>query len=142
MILHPDNICFLLARTEQKHYQYTKDLLAKRDIPITPGHMSILCTLFRGDGIGMTELSRKSHFDNSTITGLVDRLERDGFLVRSDVPGDRRAYNILLTAKSLKLRDDIEQISRFVAEEMLEGCSAVEIRHFRKVLVNIFHRLK
>ncbi|MDR3566214.1 MAG: MarR family transcriptional regulator [Negativicutes bacterium] len=142
MILHPDNICFLLARTEQRHYQYTKDLLARRNIPVTPGQLSILCTLFEGDGIGMTELSRKSHFDNSTITGLVDKLERDGFLVRSNVPGDRRAYNISLTEKSLELRTALQEVSHFVAQEMLKGCSAEEIAHFRKVLINIFHRLK
>jgi DNA-binding MarR family transcriptional regulator len=36
------------------------------------------------------------------VTGITDQLEREGLVVRTACPGDRRAYTIKLTAAGLK----------------------------------------
>jgi DNA-binding MarR family transcriptional regulator len=49
------------------------------------------------DGLGMSELSRRMMVTNAAITGLVDRLVRDGHVERAGHEGDRRAWRIRLT---------------------------------------------
>ncbi len=42
--------------------------------------------------------------DGSTLTGVLDRMETNGFIVRRKDPTDRRSIQIVLTAKSYELK--------------------------------------
>lgn len=136
-----DNICILLAKAEQKHFQYMKMLLEKNDLAITPAQLTVLYTLYKGDGISITELSKKSFLDNSTLTGLIDRMERVGLVYRTNVPGDRRAYYIYVTDAAKAIEAQVIGCMEDVAQKMLTGCSEEEIVTFRKVLLNIYAKL-
>ena len=52
-------------------------------------------------GLKMSELSRMLLVSNGNVTGIVDRLSKDGFMLRESVPGDRRAYRVRLTQKGI-----------------------------------------
>lgn len=45
----------------------------------------------------MGELSARTYLDNSTLTPIIDRLERDGWIARVPDSNDRRAVRIALT---------------------------------------------
>ena len=136
-----DSVCILLAKAEQKHFQFTKKMLDERRLGITPGQMIVLYTLYKKDGASITDLSKRCYLDNSTLTGLMDRLERLQLVSRVDVPGDRRAFSIFLTQQALAMREQVFAVMDKVAEIMLEGCSEQEIAAFEKVLRNIFAKL-
>ena len=136
-----DSVCILLAKAEQKHFQFTKKMLDERRLGITPGQMIVLYTLYKKDGASITDLSKRCYLDNSTLTGLMDRLERLQLVTRVDVPGDRRAFSIYLTPPALAMREQVFEVMEKVAEIMLEGCSKKEIAVFEKVLRNIFEKL-
>lgn len=53
----------------------------------------------REQGLKMSELSGELRVSNGNVTGIVDRLAEDGFLVRAPVPNDRRASLVRLTRK-------------------------------------------
>ena len=136
-----DSVCILLSKAEQKHFQFTKKMLDERRLGITPGQMIVLYTLYKKDGASITDLSKRCYLDNSTLTGLMDRLERLQLVSRVDVPGDRRAFSIFLTPQALAMREQVFAVMDKVAEIMLEGCSEQEIAAFEKVLRNIFAKL-
>jgi len=48
-------------------------------------------------GLQMSKLSGVLKVSNGNVTGIVDRLVNDGFIIRSPVPGDRRALLVRLT---------------------------------------------
>jgi DNA-binding MarR family transcriptional regulator len=133
-----DSTCVLLAKAEQKHYLFTKKLLTESDLGITPGQMTVLYTLYKGDGIPITELGKKIFLDNSTLTGLIDRLEKLELVHRAATPEDRRCYCIFLTDKARQLEPAIRKTMAGVEETMTAGCSAEEVAAFRKVLQSIF----
>ncbi len=54
-------------------------------------------------GMSQTELSRELLVHRSNVTGLVDRLEARGLVERRELPGDRRAYRVVLTPAGRKL---------------------------------------
>ena len=65
-----NSLCILLAKAEQKHYQYTKRCLEKAGMErLTPGQMAVLYALYKHDGISITELGKAIYLDNSTLTG-------------------------------------------------------------------------
>jgi DNA-binding MarR family transcriptional regulator len=51
------------------------------------------------DGMLMSEISRFLLVSNGNVTGIVDRLVQDGFIVRSQRNGDRRTSFVRLTGK-------------------------------------------
>ncbi|MBF9051411.1 MarR family transcriptional regulator [Roseobacter sp. HKCCD9010] len=53
-------------------------------------------------GLKMSELSRFLMVSNGNVTGIVDRLTEEGFALREQVPGDRRAARARLTKKGIE----------------------------------------
>lgn len=61
--------------------------------------------------IPLSQLGRKLFLDNPTMTGIIDRMERDGFLERVPDENDRRVIKVRLTKKSKALRGQIQEIA-------------------------------
>ena len=55
------------------------------------------------EGVSQRELSDVLVVDRSNITGLLDRMEKLGWVKRTDHPSDRRVYLVTLTAEGRKL---------------------------------------
>ncbi|MPN20757.1 Transcriptional regulator SlyA [bioreactor metagenome] len=133
-----DSLCILLAKAEQKHFLYTKKALEEAQLEISPGQLVALYAPYKKDNISISELSKNVFLDNSTLTGLIDRLERVNFVKRVDVPHDRRSYQICLTDKAREVESKIMQVMRQVENKMLENCSESEVITLRSVLKRIF----
>lgn len=94
------------------------------------------------DGLKMSQLSGVLRVSNGNITGIVDRLAEDGFLVRVPVPGDRRASVVRLTKRGL------EEFERQAAEHeawidtMLQDFSAGEAADVGRRLESLEASLK
>ncbi|OQY17488.1 MAG: hypothetical protein B6I32_00685 [Desulfobacterium sp. 4572_20] len=65
---------------------------------------------YEEDGIPISALAQKVALDKATLTGLLDRLERDGFTWRKADSDDRRAIRIHLTAKGESLREELTEL--------------------------------
>jgi DNA-binding MarR family transcriptional regulator len=75
---------------------------ASRANGLTPQQAQLLCELIPRP-LGMTELTGLLNVERSTMTGLVDRVERRALVKRAPDPSDRRAIQIALTAKGRRL---------------------------------------
>jgi DNA-binding MarR family transcriptional regulator len=69
---------------------------AAQDITAKPLDASLFILLARGDA-RLTELAARLSTSKQALVFVVDRLERDGYLVRVADPEDRRAKRIQLT---------------------------------------------
>ncbi len=58
-----------------------------------------LKTISKNESLPLGELSKKMYLHPSTITGLIDRLEKKGYVERDRDQRDRRVVKILLTPK-------------------------------------------
>lgn len=137
-----DNTCILLAKAEQAHLNHTKAQFSQAGGDVTPVQWLVLSTLFTKDSISITDLAKRCYLDNSTITGVIDRLEKAGYVARERVESDRRAYNIVLLPKAYEIREKYSDITQDIYSNMISGCTNEEIAVFRKVLLNIFNVLK
>jgi DNA-binding MarR family transcriptional regulator len=81
------------------------------DLSLTPPQIHALLWLGEDGPLTMGELARRVAVTEKTVTGIVDRLERDGQLARERDPDDRRVVRARLTARGetvyRRIDDDI-----------------------------------
>jgi len=89
---------------------------------LSPSQFNVL-NLLRDQPAGhsQTELGRLLIMHRSNVTGLVDRLEKRGLVLRKDSTLDRRAYRILLSPAGRKLLNRILPEYYRAAEEVWNG---------------------
>jgi DNA-binding MarR family transcriptional regulator len=69
------------------------------DLGITAPQGIVIGTLFKFGEMKITELSKKVNLSNSTISGIIDRLEKQGLVTRVRSQEDRRAVYVKITPK-------------------------------------------
>lgn len=79
------------------------------------------------DGLTMGALSRRLMVSNGNVTGVVDRLEREGLVKRRAQPSDRRSYVITLTARGRAAFEEMAASHARWIDEMITGLSGAEI---------------
>lgn len=68
------------------------------------------------------------------MTGVLDRMERDGLLTRSSDPEDRRVHRIHLTAKGHDAKESVGDVVDRALAKMLDGIEAAELVAFKQTL--------
>jgi DNA-binding MarR family transcriptional regulator len=105
---------------------------------LSPSQFNVLNLLRdHASGLSQTELSEALLTHRSNVTGLVDRLEERGLLERHSVPGDRRAYRVVLTQASRDLLREILPVYYQAAEEVWCGISAARANQLVDELAKI-----
>jgi DNA-binding MarR family transcriptional regulator len=108
---------------------------------VRPAYLGSLMSLWREDGLKVIDLGRRAGLEPSTMTGLLDRMERDGLVERRLDPADRRVLKIFLTTTGAGIRETVIGIVDSTLARVLSGVEAGEIDALkillRKVLVNV-----
>jgi DNA-binding MarR family transcriptional regulator len=135
-----DRLIYLLFMAQQKLRTYINNALLAGDIKTTLSQAGILFLLRQEDGQSMTQLSNALDIDNSTLTGLIDRMERSGFVARSPGGSDRRAFRISITPQGLEESNRARPLIRKINQEIKSGFSREEIETFKRVLRGLLEK--
>ncbi|NEA25865.1 MarR family transcriptional regulator [Actinomadura bangladeshensis] len=76
-----------------------------REYGLTPQQGQLLCVLMPRS-YGMSELGAMLRLAKSSLTGLVDRTERNGLVRREADPRDTRAVRVALTERGAELAEE------------------------------------
>ena len=127
-----DCICFQLGAVGRKITRYYKDQIAS--LGLTHGQFFMLVALYDEDGLLPSRLADKTALDRPTTTGLLDRLERDGWIERRLDQSDRRTLRVHLTAKALEAREAVLAIFEEINSRFLGRFSREEWALFQSFL--------
>lgn len=83
-----------------------------KDFDIGPGQQAYLLSLFPGETIVQDELAGRLKVDKANVTRALKGLEKSGYISRIRSSKDKRAWDISLTKEGLKIRAEIENISK------------------------------
>ena len=84
-------------------------------VKLTLSQVAILDILSRGNESNMSDLSRSMNVTTAAMTGIVDRLVRDGYVARANDPDDRRVIKIKLTSKGdAAVKSSLENKKRMI----------------------------
>jgi DNA-binding MarR family transcriptional regulator len=76
---------------------------------LAPMQSMALMQLQPGEPMAMSALASALMCDNSNVTGIVDRLEAHGLVERRPSDHDRRIKTLVVTAKGVELRVEVEE---------------------------------
>ncbi|MFE0105565.1 MarR family winged helix-turn-helix transcriptional regulator [Streptomyces sp. NPDC059009] len=104
-----------------------------REYGVTPQQGQLLCVLM-GRPYGMSELGTVLRLAKSSLTGLVDRTERNGLVRRESDPRDTRAVRVALTPQGAELaREFYDETCRRI-ERLPGGLGAAELETLADLL--------
>jgi DNA-binding MarR family transcriptional regulator len=134
-MIFKDCICFRLGAASRKITRYYKDRIAP--MGLTHGQFFMLVALLDEDGAQPSQLADKTALDRPTITGLLDRLDRDGWIERRMDSNDRRTLKVHLTSKALAERETILSIFQEINGRFLERFSPAEWMELQSFLARL-----
>ena len=102
----------------------------------------VIFALWGEDKVPIKKLVEKTSLDKATLTGIIDRLERDGFVCRVPSPDDKRATLISRTGKDEIFKKKVTKVSDEQNALFYKGFSKKEIEVFENYLKRVLQNCK
>jgi len=115
IVLDFSEIYKLINRINKKFEKLQRKIIQKENL--TTAQYSILQQLWKTDGVKFKTLADECYCSQSTITGIVDTMEKKDIVVRKDHPEDRRIKLVVLTEKGKTLENETPKMN-----SILENC--------------------
>ncbi|MCJ2165173.1 MULTISPECIES: MarR family transcriptional regulator [unclassified Pseudodesulfovibrio] len=114
---------------------YTKGL-SKRLEPhgIKPGYLEILFQLWQQDNVTQKELLAMLDIEQATLSNTLKRMERDGFLLSTRKPGDRRLTQLQLTDSGRAIQKVVSASIDDLQATVNSGLTINDRKYFRRIL--------
>ena len=134
---------FLISRIKQVGGRLFDRMLAEADVDAFNGAQGrILYVLWQQDGMTISQLSAQTSLANTTLTSMLDRMEKAGLIRREPSPTDRRALLIRLTDKARSLQQQYDAISQQMNARYYLGFTEAEIQQFEGYLQRVLDNLQ
>lgn len=101
-------ICFQLGKTLRQVTKAYRNEIAEYNL--THGQFFMIVAIMESEGLLPSELAEKTAQDRAAITGILDRLEKDGWIERRPDEKDRRSLRIYLTPYGIEHRKFVLRI--------------------------------
>lgn len=128
-------VCYKLSRVMRKVNRYFESNFSQ--FGITPAQFYVLTALWENEGVKFKDLAKSLEMDGSTLTSILDRMERQNFVERRDDPEDRRSLLVFLTEKAKQDIAVITTLAEKLNMEIKERFSEEEFATFVSVLERI-----
>ncbi len=133
-----DYLSYLLARAS---HQVSREFHAQlKPYRLSVPQWRVLATLVDTDGLSLGEVADAVLFKQPTVTRVIDRMERDGWVERHAGLDDRRRVRILVTAKGEKVVNELLAKAKAHEAEILASYSAPEIENLKRILRDLLQR--
>jgi len=111
------------------------------DSKITSTQYIVLQCLWDEDGLPLSELGHRLYFDNPTITGVVDRMEKLDLVARNRDTADRRVVRVYLGKEGKKLKAFLPKIAEAINNSATAGWSESKKERLTTSLNAIWERM-
>jgi DNA-binding MarR family transcriptional regulator len=109
---------------------------------LTSPQLTVIKVLETFGDVSLSELSERIRAQNSTVTGIIDRMEREGLVKRERSKEDRRVVHIRLTTKGAGLARDIPVEPMEILRRAILSLSQAEGRELVKISTKLAKRVR
>ncbi len=102
----------------------------------------ILYVLWEHDRLTITQIGKMTSLAKTTLTGMLDRMETEGLVVRIPDTRNRRQIFVSITDKAKEYREEYDRLSEEMCALFYLGFSGEEIRDFEGKLRRIIQNLE
>jgi len=136
----PQTLDFLLAQVCRLHHARIHQLLEA--LGLYRGQPRVLHILWDQDGLTHKELADIMGITPATITKMIQRMEKAGFVQRQPDPADQRISRVLLTDTGRAVQTQVEATWQQMEQEIFAGLSDDERVDLRRYLQKIRKNLE
>jgi MarR family transcriptional regulator, organic hydroperoxide resistance regulator len=109
---------------------------------LTGPQLTVIKLLETFGDLSLSSLSERIRAQNSTVTGIIDRMEREGLVRRERSTTDRRVVYIRLSDKGQRLARQIEVEPMEIFRSALLSLSHVDLRDLLRILTKLQKRVR
>lgn len=132
------NLLALVSKIHEKGNRFIIEELKKNGAEgLVPSHGDILVCLYQNNKMTMKDIADTIHRTRPTVTVLVDKLEKLGYLKREISQEDNRYTYIVLTKKGQDFKPVFEKISQNLNDMLYKNLSEQEADILENLLQKI-----
>ena len=125
----------LISKIHEKGNKFIiQELNSNGVTDLAPSHGDILAMLYQYNKLTMKEIAEKIHRTKPTVTILVNKLEKLGFVKREKSSEDSRITYIMLTSKSEDFKPIFEKISKDLNKMLFKNLTNNEVQLLDELL--------
>lgn len=106
---------------------------------VTPGQYGVLACLWHHGSLTPKEIAQILRVENSTISGVLDRMQKRGFITRVLDPDDKRSLRVEVTEAGLAIKDGVQQKIEELNDLILRDFSIEDREKLLELLERIGH---
>ena len=125
-------INYLLTTAQRRVFQAMSTRLEPYDV--TPVQYGVLYYLWETDIHTPREIADRLQLENSTISGVLERMEKKNLIERQVSKKDRRYIEVVLTDKGASLKDDVLRTVEQFNDDVMTAFSPEEQDILKKSL--------
>lgn len=125
-------INFLLTTAQHTVFQYFTSCLEKYDV--TPAQYGVLNCLWDREYSTPKQISEELCLEMSTISGVLDRMQKKGLIERVVNEKDRRGVRVIATEKGKSIKEPVRQVVQDMNKRVLEHFSVEDAEKFKQNL--------
>ena len=122
--MHIETLDFLLANISHLHHLRAHQLLEA--LGLYRGQPPVLFELWEREGLTQAELAERLHITPATMTRMLQRMEKSGFICRKPDETDQRVTRVYLTDSGRAVRAQLEKVWAQMEAETFAGFSEDE----------------
>jgi MarR family transcriptional regulator, organic hydroperoxide resistance regulator len=135
-----ETLDFILANICHLHHARAHQLFEA--IGLYRGQPPVLFALWEQEGLTQTELAKDLRVSPATVTKMLQRMEKAGFILRNLDTQDQRVTRVYLTEAGRSVRSQLEAVLKKMEAETFAGFSEVELDLLRKSLLHMRSNLQ
>jgi MarR family transcriptional regulator for hemolysin len=109
---------------------------------VSPAQFIALAHLVALGPISQVEVADRLSITPATAVRLVDRMERDGWVIRQSDPDDARVKLVAPTEKAKNIWDELSEEGRNLLDQAYTGVHPAELEMVKRVLARVRQNLK
>jgi MarR family transcriptional regulator, transcriptional regulator for hemolysin len=136
-----NNLGFTVNKTA-KAFLKALDSELREKVGITVGQWKVMVMLVNQDGLTQKEIAKRLGLEGPTLIPIIDKMEKDGLVVRKVDPLDRRNNRIYRTNKADRLWNEMVNCALKIRQISLKNIPKDDIDIAKNVLENIHQNLR
>lgn len=131
-----------LGITRERINKELQNRLKENDINISCGHIWLLSLVYSNGGQSeIKELVRQLEKKKSTVTEMINTLEKNGYLIKYQSKEDKRVYYVETTEKANAMKEDILNMVEDIKRKMFSSFSHKEKETLSELMMKIVNNL-
>jgi len=134
-----ESLDFVLAGVCKLHHARVRSLF--EGVGLYRGQPPVLKALAENDGLSHSNLAARLGVTPATISKMIDRMERAGFVTRQMDPDDQRVSRVYLTEQGKAVQTELGRLFRTIEQEVCAGFTLEERVLLRRFLLQMRENL-